>query len=256
MNQALDRVQDSYAAQAEFAGNVAHELRTPLTTIACRVEEIDDPTLRRKMTASVHHAVHVIDQLMMLARLGEDPELSSLDLRSLTLEALEQVAPSIIAKGRTIELDDEVADLDLKVTGNEGLARMSIDNLIDNAQRHTPPGTHIRVRLASGPQLLVEDNGPGIAPNHRQRVSNRHWRADERSSDGAGLGLSIVSKAMRAQHGSLEVCDTAKGARIALNFASPPPRQADVQLDGKGRDEMNRQLDKQRGSAELHPVTP
>ena len=221
MNQALDRVQESYGAQAEFADNVAHELRTPLTTIACRIEEIADPVLRERMISSVHHAGHVIDQLMMLARLGgEEPVIGSVDLRSFTLETLEQSAPRIIANGRTIEFDDEASGQDLTVAANEGIARLSLDNLIDNAQRHTLPGTRIRVRLAAGPQLHVEDDGPGIDPSNRQRVSDRHWRADQHSADGAGLGLSIASKAMRAQHGSLEVCKSVEGAKLALNFPS------------------------------------
>ena len=220
MNEALNRVQQSYAAQAEFAGNVAHELRTPLATIACRIEEIADPNLRRRMVSSVDHAVHVIDQLMMLARLGgEEPELGPVDLRAMSLEALEQAAPRVLANGRTLEFDDRTAGATVTVEGNESLARLSLDNLVDNAQRHTPEGTHIRVTLGPGPCLSVDDDGPGIRASERDLIAQRHHRGDRRSSDGAGLGLSIVTKAMEAQGGTLEVRDSARGAKLELKFA-------------------------------------
>jgi signal transduction histidine kinase len=221
MNEALDRVQLSYAAQTEFAGNVAHELRNPLAIIACRIEEISDPVLRHRMASQVGHAAHIIDQLMMLARLGgEEPALAPLNLREVTLEALEQSGARVLAEGRAIEFDDRSTDPVVKA--NEGLTRMSLDNLIDNARRHTPPGTRIRVSIAEGPSILVEDDGPGILPADRERVSDRNWRAD-RTSDGAGLGLSIVSKAMLAQDGWLEICAGEHGAKLALNFFHSPP---------------------------------
>lgn len=219
MNGALNRVQDSYAAQSEFASNVAHELRTPLATIACRIEEITDPVLRERMSVSVDHAAHVVDQLMMLARVGgEAPSLAEIDLRSIALQALEQSAPAILMKGRTVEFEDLAMGMDLVVEGNDGLTRLSLDNLIDNAQRHTPLGTCIKVSLGPGPCLIVEDDGPGIPAIDLHRVRDRHWRASDRSSDGAGLGLSIVSKAMRAQQGSLEIQESSDGAKFVLNF--------------------------------------
>jgi signal transduction histidine kinase len=220
MNQALDRVQESYAAQSEFAANVAHELRNPLSTIVCRIEEIEDPSLRDRMSASINHAVHVVDQLMMLAKLGgEEPILSSIDLRSVALDALEHTAPNILANGRTIEFDDQTAGGPMNVNGNVGLTRLSLDNLIDNAQRHTPRGTHIRVALGPGPKLVVEDDGPGIATADHASAARRHWRGGDPLSDGTGLGLSIVNKAMRAQNGALEICDYNNGARLGLIFA-------------------------------------
>lgn len=243
VNEALNRVQGSYAAQAEFAGNVAHELRTPLATIACRIEEISDPLLRERMNISVDHAAHVVDQLMMLARVGgEQPALMAVDMQMIVLQAIEQSAPRIIMKGRTIEFEDCSPRPGLTVRGNAGLARLSLDNLLDNAQRHTPIGTRIRVTLGPGPALAVEDDGPGIAAPERARA--RHWRGEDRSSDGAGLGLSIVAKAMNAQHGSLEVCEQAEGAKLVLHFlpslAGVPPSETGPELNVLERDQKVR----------------
>jgi two-component system OmpR family sensor kinase len=229
MNEALTRVQESYAEQAEFASDVAHELRNPLATIACRIDEIADPVLRARMSASVAHAAHVVDQLMMLAKLGgKAPVLNSIDLRSTILEALAQSAARIIADGRTLEFNDRARGLDLPVEGNEGLTRMSVQNLLDNAHRHTPPGTHICVTLDPRLRVFVEDNGPGIRQTDLERAQLRHWRGTDGVADGAGLGLSIVSKAMMAQNGSLQICESDKGAKIALIFCPSidltPPR--------------------------------
>lgn len=218
MNQALDRLEWSYSAQSEFAGNVAHELRNPLATIACRIEEIKEPVVRQKMSSAVRHAAHVIDQLMMLARLGgEEPALTAIDLRWIALRAVEESSPFIEANGRSISLDEQSYSVQL-AAGNESLARLSLDNLIDNAQRHTPPGTHISVGLGPGPRLFVEDDGPGVPDADRSRIFERHWRGHAARHGGAGLGLSIVSKAMKAQNGSLEICESERGAKLALVF--------------------------------------
>lgn len=223
VNQALTRVQESYAEQTEFAGNVAHELRNPLATIACRIEEIADPHLRARMSVSVAHAAHVVDQLMMLARLGgQAPSLSPVDLRSVIIESLEQSASRVVANGRTLEFEDRALGLELPVEANEALTRMSVENLIDNADRHTPPGTHIRVTLDRRSRVFVEDNGPGIARAEHEKARLRHWRASDRVADGAGLGLSIVSRAMAAQNGSLEICESSAGAKLALVFSPVP----------------------------------
>jgi C4-dicarboxylate-specific signal transduction histidine kinase len=96
------------------------------------------------------------------------------------------------------------------------------DNLIDNAQRHTPRGTHIRVSLGPGSRLSVADDGPGIPVADRDRIHLRHWRGTNRRDGAAGLGLSIVTKAMQAQNGSLEIVENVTGAEIALMFAAPP----------------------------------
>lgn len=219
MNEALDRVENSYSEQAEFASSVAHELRNPLATIACRIEEISDPLLRQRMKTSLTHAAHVIDQLMMLARMGgEQMDLGPVDLRSVTLQALEESAPRIIANGRTIEFDHDPKETAFTVRADEGLVRLSLDNLIDNAQRHTPEGTHIYVSLGPGPQLLVRDDGPGIEISDRHPARHRSRRESNRRSDSTGLGLSIVTRAMQAQNGSLQICDSRVGAAVALIF--------------------------------------
>lgn len=219
VNLALDRVEEGYSAQAEFAANVAHELRNPLATIGCRIEEIADPVVREQMISSLRHASHIIDQLMMLARVGgKEAALGPIDLRSMIRAAVQDSTARIISGGRTIQLNDRASGAQLLATGNESLARISLDNLIDNAQRHTPPGTRIRVTAGPGLRISVEDNGPGIPLSDRDRVRLRHWRRDDRSGDGAGLGLSIVSKAMAAQNGSLQISESSAGAMLELLF--------------------------------------
>lgn len=221
VNLALDRVEEGYSAQAEFAANVAHELRNPLAIIGCRIEEIADPVVRERMISSLRHASHVIDQLMMLARLGGNKAtLGPIDLRLMIEAAVQDSAGRISSGGRTIQLNDLAAGAQLLATGNEGLARISLDNLLDNAQRHTPPGTRIRVTAGPGLRISVEDNGPGIPSPNRDRVRLRNWRGDDRSGDGAGLGLSIVSKAMAAQNGSLQILESSAGAKLELLFYS------------------------------------
>jgi len=221
MNHALNRVQLSYSDQAEFAANVAHELRNPLAVIGCRISEISDPVLRQRMSASLASAVHVIDQVMMLTKAsGEQAALEPVDLRSIAMEAIEASAPQITANERLIAFEDRCTDSPSVARANKELAKLALANLIDNAQRHTPPSTQIRIVLGPGPKLCVEDNGPGIAAADRAKVGHRHWRGSKAAVDGAGLGLSIVTRAMTNQGGSLQICESAGGARLALNFQS------------------------------------
>ncbi|RST31723.1 hypothetical protein HMF7854_13395 [Sphingomonas ginkgonis] len=223
VNSALDRVHDAFEAQTEFVANVAHELRTPLATIACRAEEVTDLELRERLLASVSHAAHVIEQVMRLARLASSDDVNSrVDLRALALASVEHSAGRVFTNGRSIAFHDEEEGRPVVARGIAGLAQLSLDNLIDNAQRHTPTGTSIVVHLGPGPTLRVEDDGPGIAVSDRNRVQRRHWRADDRRSDSAGLGLSIVDRAMVAQAGRLEVGESALGgAAMTLRFEEP-----------------------------------
>jgi signal transduction histidine kinase len=224
VNLALDRVEEGYSRQAEFAANVAHELRNPLAIIGCRIDEIADPVVREQMISSLRHASHIIDQLMILARVGgKETALEPIDLRSMIRAAVQDSTAKIISGGRTIQLSDRASGAQLLAIGNESLARISLDNLIDNAQRHTPPGTRIRVTAGPGLRISVEDDGPGIPSSDRDRAGIRHWRRDDRSGDGAGLGLSIVSKAMAAQNGAMQISESSAGAKLELLFHPADP---------------------------------
>jgi two-component system OmpR family sensor kinase len=112
------------------------------------------------------------------------------------------------------------------VPGDDTRLRQVLANLLTNANRHTPPGTPVHVRVtADGPDAVIEvaDEGPGMAPEDAARVFERFWRADPsraRTSGGVGLGLSIVAAIADAHGGSASV-DTEPGRGATFRVRLP-----------------------------------
>jgi signal transduction histidine kinase len=111
---------------------------------------------------------------------------------------------------------------DAQVLGNRQLLAQALANLLDNAIKFTPDGGHIRVVLdgsGSAPEVIVEDNGPGIPADKRELVLGRRVRLDEaRKFPGSGLGLSLVA-AVTKLHGAHLVLDDARpGLKVSLKF--------------------------------------
>ena len=111
----------------------------------------------------------------------------------------------------------------LKVLGSEDELRSAISNLVYNAVNHTPEGTDIMVRwqqTPTGAEFSVEDNGPGIAPEHLPRLTERFYRVDKarsRQTGGSGLGLAIVKHAVNHHESRLDIQSTlGKGTRFSF----------------------------------------
>jgi signal transduction histidine kinase len=141
------------------------------------------------------------------------------DLSELVASVVELYAP--VSEQRGIVLESSVAP-DAQVLGNRQLLAQALANLLDNAIKFTPDGGHIRVVLdgsGSAPEVIVEDNGPGIPADKRELVLGRRVRLDEaRKFPGSGLGLSLVA-AVTKLHGAHLVLDDARpGLKVSLKF--------------------------------------
>ncbi|WP_176593717.1 ATP-binding protein [Sphingobium sp. EM0848] len=213
-NRALDRLADGLRAQSEFAANVAHELRTPLALIRLKVQTLEETEDRGQLLNAVDRAGRVVTQLLALVELERSDEAApSLFRPKPVVETmLVDRAPHILSTGRTIELL-EGGDDALRVGQPEMLA-LALDNLLDNALHHTPPGTNISVTVHPDGSISVEDDGPGIAPEFMGRITQRFWRADRQSGSGVGIGLSIVNRIASSNGGRLEVSIPSSGRGI------------------------------------------
>jgi signal transduction histidine kinase len=111
----------------------------------------------------------------------------------------------------------------LEVRGDEELLTQLFSNLIENALRHTPEGTHIRLELAAtetGIEAAVVDDGPGIPPEDHDKVTRRFYRGSaSRTAEGHGLGLSLVTAIAQLHGARLELADARSGLRAAVVFA-------------------------------------
>ena len=217
-----------------FVADASHELRTPLTSIRGYAElfrrgaDSRPEDLARSMAAIETEAARMgvlVDDLLLLARLDQGRPLGRepVDLADVAAQAVE--GARAIEPDRHVELE---VDGDVSLSGDAGRLRQVLDNLLENARVHTPPGTATTVRLVrEGDEiaLTVADDGPGLSPDARARAFERFYRDDEarsRDTGGAGLGLAIVA-AIVAAHGGTVAVDDGGGASITARL---PLRQA------------------------------
>lgn len=203
LNRLFARIAASIAAEKRFTADAAHELRTPVAAIRAQAQvargaagDAERTRALDNVIAGCDRAAHLVDQLLMLARLDSaaDGDKASCGLREAAAEAIADVAPYAVAKDVTLEL---LPGEELHVDGHAALLRVMLRNLIDNAARYSPPGTRVAVvveRAGGHANITVTDEGPGIAAADRERVFERFYRAMGTGAEGTGLGLSIVRR--------------------------------------------------------------
>jgi len=194
VNQALDRLEEGLRIQRDFTADAAHELRTPLSILRTRLDLLQDEQTGRALRQDVEGMAHVISQLLDMAELDAfvvDP-LEQADLRSVTAEVAEFVAPLALAQGKDIAMLGETGPV--WVRGNPEMLSRAIRNLAENAINHTAPGTTVEFAVDGNGTVSVLDHGPGVAEDERNLVFQRFWRRDRRKAGSTGLGLSIVQR--------------------------------------------------------------
>jgi signal transduction histidine kinase len=233
LNRLLERLQQAFAAQRAFISDAAHELRSPLTALRLQLQLLDrapDETerlqARARLGAAVERAIHLVEQLLALAR--SEPQDAAMEFEKVDLAA---AAADGIRDTHDLALDRKI-DLGLEATpglyiqGNREALRTLVRNLVDNAVRYTPTGGTVQVRCWSAAQralLDVSDSGPGIPAGEKQRVFDRFYRRAAAQEDGTGLGLAIV-KAIAERHGARIDLGEAPGGglRVAVSFPLAP----------------------------------
>ena len=204
INQLFKRLNSVIASQQRFIANAAHQLRTPLAglklqaEVAQRENNLDAmrPALRQ-IQSSADRVSHLITQLLTLARseqLEGRYKLKPIDLRTLVRDVCIEWVPKALLKQIDLSFDDP--DQAVFVQGDALLLMELLSNLIDNAIAYGVVNGKITVKLIAGPQpcIQVQDNGIGIPDSERERIFERFYRISDSSSDGCGLGLSIVKE--------------------------------------------------------------
>ena len=217
-------------ARRNFFANVSHELRTPLTVLQGYLEMMQEQTLEGAPREKALHTMReqtfrmegLVKQLLTLSKIEAAPSLALNDIIDvpMMLRVVEREAQTLSHNQHTLSFD---VDNTLKVLGSEDELRSAISNLVYNAVNHTPKGTHIAVRwqhTPAGAEFSVEDNGPGIGPEHLPRLTERFYRVDKarsRQTGGSGLGLAIVKHAVSHHESRLNIESTlGKGTRFSF----------------------------------------
>ncbi|MEY5098283.1 MAG: hypothetical protein RJA36_1002 [Pseudomonadota bacterium] len=232
LNQLLEKVDGLLATQRQFLADVAHELNTPLAAIKLQVQlaqqagAAGQPASLDELEAGIERAVHLVAQLLQMARL--EPDAQKWEPRPVALAPLARervTAFSAQADQKDIDLGLE-CDAAPEVQGDRNSLRVLLDNLIDNALRYCPRGARIDVRLQQQDGLTVlevADNGPGIAGADKTRVLQRFVRLRPADTTGSGLGLAIVRQIAAQHHAELSLLDTPGGGlTVRVSFGPAP----------------------------------
>ncbi|AND70436.1 histidine kinase [Dyella thiooxydans] len=234
VNQMLDRIASLLADVRRLGADIAHDLRTPLTRLRRRLEQLRTPPPHPAAhEAAVDAALAEIDGLLdvfqALLRIAgiESGEMrsgfASVDLAAVLAELVDAYAAVAEAEGH--HLDARIAPQP-PVSGDRGLLVQAFVNLIENAIRHTPPGTRITLELKRvGDELHagVRDDGPGIPAHEHAQVLQPFMRLDRsRHTEGNGLGLALVRSVAELHRAALVLDDAAPGLVVTLVFPLPP----------------------------------
>ena len=226
MNQMLDRLQDSSERQRQFVSDASHELRSPVAAIRvtgevalAHPEAADWPGVVRRMLSDDERMEQIVRDLLNLAR-EEEAELpmTPIDLDDVTLEE----AARARNYGCEIQSDRVSAG---RVLGNREQLTRVVRNLLDNAARHATSAVRVSLTAGEDVTLVVEDDGPGIPPDHRDEVFERFTRLDEgraRDAGGLGLGLAMVRSITEHHGGTVEITNPVEpdfpGARLVVHL--------------------------------------
>ncbi|CDG81969.1 ATP-binding protein [Janthinobacterium agaricidamnosum] len=233
LNLLFGRVKTAFDAQQHFVADAAHELRTPLAALKLQVlslERADSDEARGvavgRVTAGIERATRLVEQLLVLARqeasAASGDSLQTVDLNELVKRTLGDMAG--IAQARKIDLGLYHMDA-ASVAGQGDALLILLRNLVDNATKYTPSGGTVDLDLRATPDgitLSVEDSGPGIPEDERERVFSRFYRVPGSPAGGSGLGMAII-KAIAERHGARLVLDTSQrlgGLCVRVEF--PP----------------------------------
>jgi two-component system sensor histidine kinase TctE len=231
-NALLNHVETAFQTLRRFTSDASHQLRAPLTVVRTHVELLsrhsDGTEEMRGAVADIHHSVkalqHLIVQLISLAKAerpeGDTENGARFDLIECTTGVARTYAAQALARG--MELSFEAGCTSLLVQGNPIFAGEIIANLLDNAIRYGDPGGRIIVRVpGQSGRLEIEDDGPGIPVEERERVFERFYRLPQNADrDGSGLGLSIVQALGRRMGATARLENPGKGhgLRVVVQF--------------------------------------
>jgi signal transduction histidine kinase len=224
--------------QRQFVADASHELRTPLTSVLANLELLaeelngEQADTAQAALRSTRRMRRLVGDLLLLARADDKRGLPRrrTDLGDVLTEAASELGP--VAGDHQLSIDPERAIVN---GARDELHRLAL-NLIENALRHTPPGTQVRAATATSngdATLIVEDTGPGIAPELRGRLFERFVRGGGDGARGSGLGLAIVKAVAEAHGGTVTFEDRSELKTGGTRFVIRIPRVETAPLESE-----------------------
>ncbi|WP_201835607.1 ATP-binding protein [Microvirga zambiensis] len=227
------------AMRADFVANASHELRTPLASLLGFIETLqgparDDARARERfldiMKGQAQRMKRLIDDLLSLSRIEMRVHLSptqTVDLATIAAQMVETLSP--LAKERGVVIKAALPEKPMLILGDRDELLRIAENLIENAVKYGESGGKVdvevsRIDTSAGGRVAfsVQDYGPGIAPEHLPRLTERFYRVDvvqSRDKGGTGLGLAIVKHIVNRHRGHFDIAsEPGQGARFTVTF--------------------------------------
>lgn len=234
INCLLDKLREDIEQQQRFVANAAHQFRTPLAGLKTYIYAAKrlpaDPRMiemLNKIESGVDRLTHLSNKLLTLAK--AEPQMGSenhqtVDLNFVASEMTTDFVSEALPKG--MDLNFVSSDKPAMVYGELADLAELTSNLIENAVIYTQQGGNVTVRVSNGDavRLIVQDNGPGIPTEEREKVFERFYRVLGTAAQGSGLGLPIVKEIATAHKATVEItdCPSGKGTTVTVTFPCAP----------------------------------
>jgi two-component system sensor histidine kinase QseC len=225
----IKRLGEVLEREQRFSADAAHELRTPISALKIQLhnlsEEIDtNNDSYRQLHSGVERMQHLIEQLLSLYRTTPEKFAENchrVDLFQIAQDEIAKMYGNFEKKGQALELEGHSVEIE----GDQFALETLMSNLLSNANKYTPAGGNILVRVVEKPttaELSVADSGSGIALADRERVLDRFYRADSTADDamapGGGLGLTIVAHIAELHHAQLTIGESEFETGVAFRI--------------------------------------
>ena len=227
INGLLRRLDSAFDREKRLAADAAHELRTPISVLKVQVHNIlrdaqGDDAQFRNLESAVERMERSVEQVLMLYRTAPEQfaaRFVQLDLVGLAREVIAELYPHLDARQQNIELVGDVATM----RGDVFALQTLLSNLLENASKYSGTGGSIKVLIeqhSGSTALTVEDSGPGIPADQRERVLERFVRGDGGHNDsgvvGSGIGLAIVKHVVDIHHAEIVLHDSGFDTGLAV----------------------------------------
>ncbi|MDD5274631.1 MAG: HAMP domain-containing sensor histidine kinase [Methylovulum sp.] len=232
VNRMLDKIGALIENVQQVSNDIAHDLRTPISRLQFRLEDaLNKPLSPTQYQEQIALAITEVDgilatfsALLRIAQIESGSRRSGfkqVNLSEIATAVTEALSPVAEEQSKTIRM---IISPDINLTGDKELLTQLVFNLLENAIGHTPKQTQIELNLhvtSKRIELVIADNGPGIAEVYRQKVLQRFYRLEQsRSTAGNGLGLNIAAAIVDLHDGTLALSDNQPGLKLVVSFPS------------------------------------
>jgi len=228
INELLNRLESAMQRERRFTSDASHELRTPLSGIKLHAQlamKADSDHERehalQQIITAVDQSSRLAEQLLILNRI--EPEANreasaSIGLRQLCQKIVAEITNSMDFNTAVINVAEHENNGVILIDSNENLLRIIIRNLLDNAVRYADTDAVVQINISShatGVEITIEDNGPGVPAAQICNLTERFYRAASQDIPGCGLGLAIVAEAVERLQGTLTL-ENKSGAEMGF----------------------------------------